>query len=305
MTCHRIALAQFESVDDKAASLHGIVELMTQAAGGGAELIVFHEFATTSYFCLERNKAYFSLAEPIPGPSSDKVSEAATRLGIHVVLPLYELAQGRRYDTAALIEPGVGVVECYRKTHTTYTGAHGGEAGGNEPFYFDRGDSGFHVWETQFGTRVGVLICFDRHFPECQRVLGLRGADLVVCPTASSRAFIVGELWEAELQSMAFQNTYYVAGVNKVGPVTPLREGRVYPGRSVVVDFEGRIIARADDSTGVIMADIDPEVARQARAALRFTESRRPDLYAPIVEPLGEVDAMAFERREEPVEPSR
>jgi predicted amidohydrolase len=280
----KTALAQFVGVEDRERNLQRIEELMARAADGGAQLVAFHELSTTPYWCYLRDGRYFDWAEPIPGHSTDRVSKAAQKYGLHVVFPIFERAGEQTFNTAALIEPGKGVVQLYRKSHVPTSRQYADQRGGEESYYFTPGDTGFKVWKTDLGLNVGLLICYDRHFPEAARAYGLQGAHVVFVPTASYRKFIMESLWELELQAMAWQNTYYVAGINKVGPVYGESPDRVYPGRSVVVDPEGEIVARAGDEEGLIIAEIDPAKVEETKQYLRFYEYRRPELYGLLTE---------------------
>lgn len=275
----RIAVAQFTSVENRAESVSRVESLIAEAADTGAEIVAFHELATTPYFCYGRDDRFFDWAEPIPGESTDRVSAAAKTHGIHVLFPLYERDGDKTFNTATLISPEEGVVAKYRKSHIPKSGDYEDEKGGDEDYYFERGDSGFNVWETPMGLRIGVLICYDRHFPEAARAYGLQGANLIFVPTASYRKFIIETMWELELQAMSWQNTYFVAGINKIGPLYQGDPSKSYPGRSVIVDPEGGILARAGDQEGLITADLDVETIEQKRQHLRFYEYRRPDLY--------------------------
>lgn len=280
----RIAVAQFTSVEDRGQSLDRAENLIAQAADAGAEIVAFHEIATTPYFCYRRDDRYFDWAEPIPGESTDRISAAAEKHGTHVLFPLYELDEDKRFNTAALIAPGEGVVQKYRKSHIPKSGDYEDEKGGDEDYYFEPGDTGFNVWDGPGGLKIGVLICYDRHFTEAQRAYGLKGANLIFVPTASYRKFIIETMWELELQAMAWQNTYFVAGINKVGPLYKGDPSKAYPGRSVIIDPEGTILARADDQEGLITADLDLDSVKEKRQRLRFYEYRRPDLYGILTE---------------------
>ena len=280
----KVALAQFVGVEDRERNLRRIEELLAQAADQGAKLVAFHELSTTVYWCYLRDDRYFDWAEPIPGPSTDRVSTAASKHGLHVVFPLFERAGPHAFNTAALIEPGNGVVQRYRKSHVPTSRQYADQRGGEESYYFTPGDTGFKVWKTSLGLDVGLLICYDRHFPEGARAYGLQGAHLVVVPTASYRKFIMGQLWELELQAMAWQNTYYVAGINKTGPVYGEKPDHVYPGRSLMVDPEGTIVARAAGEEGLITAEVDPASVAATKEYLRFYEYRRPELYGLLTE---------------------
>jgi beta-ureidopropionase len=279
----RMALAQFESADAVEQNVAKIEQMTRGAASEGVDLVVFHELATTPYFCYEhRNRDRFALAEPIPGPTTERVAALAASEGIHVILPIYERDGDRRYNTAVLIEPS-GIKATYRKSHVPASGDRGSERGAEESFYFSAGDQGFPAWESDLGLKIGVLICYDRHFPEAARVYALQEVDLVVVPSASYRQFIVEPLWVAELQAMAFQNGFWVAGLNKIGPVVAAAEEARYPGQSLIIDPEGQTVVRAGDDEGLTVAEIDPQAARRAREVMRFARYRRPDLYGEVV----------------------
>jgi len=275
-----VALVQFESAADPEGNRAKLIHAIDRAKQAGADLVTFHEIASTPYFCYEhRNEDRFSLAEPVPGPTTDAVAEAARASGIHVVLPMYEAEGGRRFNTAVFIDPDSGVQGKYQKTHVPISGDHDGEPGAEESFYFSPGETGFQVWESSLGLRIGVLICFDRHFPEGARAYALQDVDLIVVPTASYRQFILDNIWEAELVTMAFQNNCHVAGINKIGEVIGVPQERRYPGRSVVVSPEGRVLARAGDQEEILLAPVVPNGPSPANDALKFMSYRRPSFY--------------------------
>lgn len=286
MVAIRIALAQFESSVEVEKNREKLVAAVEEAGARGANLVAFHELATTSYFCYDDERTeHFDLAEAIPGPSTDVMVDAAKRTGVSIVLPMYERDGSARFNTVVYIEPDVGIVAKYRKTHVPITTPEDGQKGADEAFYFSAGDTGFAVCEVPTGVRAGSLICFDRHFPEGARAYALQGVHVIFVPTASYRGFIVKELWEAELQTMAFQNGVYVAGINKVGEVVGdgVPEGARYPGRSLLIDPEGRIVAQADDQEGLLVVDLDTALCDRSReGALRFLERRRPSMYSSI-----------------------
>jgi beta-ureidopropionase len=283
----KVALGQFASTDDVDSNLNQIEAQIAEAAAAGAKLIAFHELATTTYFCFEdRNAARFDLAETIPGPSTERIEKAAAAHGMHVVFPLYEAVGDVRYNTATFIDTSAGLQMIYRKSHVPTSRPRKGQRGADEAWYFSPGDTGFNVWETSLGLNVGSVICYDRHFPEGPRTLGIKGAHIIFVPTASYRKFVIETMWEPGLQATAWSNSVYVAGINKVGPLTgPGLEGS-YPGRSVFFDPEGVRLAIADDQDGILYADVDPDYVDDARTALNFYDYRRPDLYGELTEPV-------------------
>lgn len=287
MPAVKVALAQFVSTDDADHNLTTVENLIAEAAASGARMIAFHELATTTYFCFDyRNAARLDLAETIPGPATERIEAAAAANGMHVVFPMYEAVGDMRYNTAAMVSPSDGLQMIYRKSHVPTSKARKGQPGADEAWYFSAGDTGFNVWHTSLGLNVGIVICYDRHFPEGPRTLGIKGANIIFVPTASYRKFIIETMWEPGLQTMAWSNSLYVAGINKVGPVTgPGLEGN-FPGRSVFFDPEGVRIGRADDRAGIIYADVDPDYVADCRRALNFYNYRRPDLYGTLAEPV-------------------
>ena len=276
----KVAIGQFESTLDVQGNLDKITSQIREAGANGAKLIAFHELATTPYFCFQnRNAEWFKTAETIPGPSSDSITAVVEETGVSVMFPQYELVGEKRYNTVVLIEPGIGIVGKYRKSHVPASKAHGKQGGAEENWYFSPGDTGFVAFNSITGLKIGTLICYDRHHPEGQRAYGLLGIDILFVPTASYRSFITGPIWEAELMSAAFQNSYYVAGINKVGAVDFLEEPHRYPGRSLFIDPEGQVLVKADDQAGIIYCEIDPEKPSKVREPLNFFKFRRPDLY--------------------------
>lgn len=279
----KVALAQFESEQSVDGNVSKMEALIREAGANGAKLITFPELATTPYFCFKhRDESWFECAEPVPGPTTDRISAVVEETGVSAVIPLYELRDGTRYNTAVLIEPGVGIVGRYSKSHVPASKARGEQGGAEENWYFSPGDTGFVAWDSVTGLRIGTLICFDRHHPEGHRIYGKLGIDLLLVPTATYRSFVAGPMWEAELMAAAFQNSYYVGGINKVGKVLYIDKDEQYPGRSVFVDPEGMIMEIADDKEGIIYADIDPERLPEVRGPLNFFAFRRPDLYGPL-----------------------
>jgi N-carbamoylputrescine amidase len=244
---------------------------MESAREAGAGLVAFPEVARDRFFpCRPGDTSAFDLAEPIPGPTSERVAEAAGRLEIVTVFNLYEVdAAGRRFDSSPVFDADGRLLGVTRMLHITeFPGFH-------EQSYYHPGDRGAPVYETRAG-RVGVAICYDRHYPEVMRALGLAGAELVVIPQAGA----VGEwpegLYEAEVRTAAFQNGYYVALCNRVGD----EGGLAFAGESFVVDPEGRIAARSPaGAEDLLLCEIDLDLCQRSTARRLFWEHRRPELY--------------------------
>jgi predicted amidohydrolase len=266
----RIALAQLSAGPDRSANLAHALETMTAAKRAGAELIAFPEVILDRFFPqVPGDREALKLAEPIPGPTSDAVAAKARELGLVTVFNLYELSQGHRFDSSPVFDADGSLLGITRMVHITdYEGFH-------EQDYYHPGDKGVPVYETRVG-RVGVAICYDRHYPEVMRALGVAGAELVVIPQAGT----VGEwpegLYEAEVRTAAFQNGYFAALANRVGP-----EGKLcFSGESFVVDPEGRVVARGKSlEEDLVLAEVDLSACAASTARKLFWKNRRPELY--------------------------
>ncbi|NIM00320.1 MAG: carbon-nitrogen hydrolase family protein, partial [Acidobacteria bacterium] len=236
--------------EDRTDNLARALQAMDRAAAQGAELVAFPELAIDRFFPQRADDAAAAgLAEAIPGELCDAVSARARELSLVTVFNMYELGEdGRTYDSSPVIDADGGLLGVTRMTHITdYACFH-------ERSYYAPGDRGAPVYDTRVG-RVGVAICYDRHYPEYMRALGVAGAELVVIPQAGT----VGEwpegLYEAEVRTAAFQNGYFAALCNRVG----VEDDMTFAGESFVVDPEGRVIARgARAEEDLLLVDLDP-----------------------------------------------
>jgi N-carbamoylputrescine amidase len=267
----RIALAQLPASPDRAANLAGCLEAMDEAARAGAGLIAFPEVVLDRFFpARPGDRAALDAAEPIPGPTTEAVAARARALGLVTVFNLYERApDGRRFDSSPVFDADGTLLGVTRMLHITdYDGFH-------ERSYYHPGDRGAPVYATRAG-RVGVAICYDRHYPEVMRALGVAGAELVVIPQAGTIGEWPEGLYEAEVRTAAFQNGYYAALANRVGD-----EGKlVFAGESFVVDPEGRVLARgASGAPDVVLCDLDLTACATSTARRLFWRDRRPELY--------------------------
>jgi predicted amidohydrolase len=278
-----IAAAQFGAGTDKAANLEKMRSLAETARERGAAITCFPELCTTPYFCWESNPAHFELAESIPGPSTEAIAEIASATGQTIVCGLYEKAgPAEYYNSATMIDRAGKLIGLYRKNSIPLSVNREGLITANEKMYFKPGNLGFPAFPTDLGVTSGIMVCYDRHFPEAARILGLGGADVVFIPTASWRA-PMKENWILELRAHAFANGYYVCGVNKVGREPGGSPDNHYFGTSVIVDPQGKIIAQAGDQEDeVIVADIDLDLLAEHRRLWPIFRDRRPDAYAPI-----------------------
>ncbi len=278
----KLGLIQFAGYQDKQANLDRAAVLVAQAVEQGAQLVCLHELASTIYFPFEEHSRYFGLAEPIPGPSTRFFADLARAHGITLVAPMFEAAGSEYYNSAAVIAPDGSLLGVYRKSSIPHIRRNGHAATGFEKYYFRPGNVGFPVFTAPGGLRLGVLICFDRHFPEHFRALALDGAQLICVPTTSPRT---GErAWLFELQAAAFANGCWVAGVNRVGR-DEAGSANDWFGRSVLISPRGDVVAQAGDQRDeVVVAELDPSEAEEVRAAWGFMRDRRPDLYARLTD---------------------
>jgi predicted amidohydrolase len=195
-----IAGVQFAGNADKETNIQTAIRMVREAADRGARMICLPELFSTMYFCVETRREYFDWAEPIPGPTIDRMSDVARETATVVIAPIFERApDGRYFNSATVIGPDGHLIGKYRKSSIPLMDtAQSTEPRGNEKFYFTPGDLGFPTFATPFA-RVGLLICYDRHFPEAARVLGLGGAEIVFVPTATTR--MTRYLWDLELRA--------------------------------------------------------------------------------------------------------
>lgn len=246
------------------------------AAEQGARLVCFQELFTTGYFCQVQECAYFAFAESVPGPTTERFQDLARQLSMVMVLPLYEQASdGVRYNTAVVIDADGTFLGKYRKAHIP------NKLRFWEQFYFAPGDLGFPVFDTGAG-RIGVSICYDKHFPEQWRTYGLAGAEVVVNPCALAGP-VSQQVWRIEAPAAALANGYFVASVNRVG-----RESfgaNDFYGDSYVCDPLGRVVGDGygGPEPALVVRDLDFDVITEARERLAFSRDRRPDLYGALI----------------------
>jgi len=267
----RIALAQMASSPDRADNLARALGAMDRAAEAGAQLIIFPEVALDRFFPQhERFERAAELASTVPGPVSDQFAAKAKQHGLVTVMNLYETdGAGRYYDSSPVYDADGTLLGVTRMIHITdYACFH-------EKTYYHPGDHGAPVYRTGVG-RVGVAICYDRHYPEYTRALGIQGAELVAIPQAGAIGEWPEGLFEAEVRTAAFQNGYYAALCNRVGQ----EERLAFGGESFVVDPEGQVLARANATTDeLLLADLDLSSCETSTARRLFWRDRRPELY--------------------------
>jgi N-carbamoylputrescine amidase len=250
-----------------------------QAAQQGVNILCFQEIFTGPYFPPSQDAKWYDLAERIPeGETVQQFQALAKQYGMVILLPLYEEEMaGLYYNTVAVIDADGTYLGKYRKNHLPQV------AGFWEKFFFRPGNLGYPVFKTKFGT-IGIYICYDRHFPEGARALGLAGAEVVFNPSATV-AGLSESLWQKEQVGHAIDNGYFVAAINRVGTEAPWNIGQFY-GTSYLVNPYGDIIAKAPrEGDFMLVADVDLTQVREARNLWQFYRDRRPETYEALVQP--------------------
>jgi N-carbamoylputrescine amidase len=267
----KIALAQQRADLDREANFRRALDTMDQAARQHAQLIVFPELVIERFFPqLPRDTKAHDLAEPIPGRIADLVSQRARQHAMVTVFNMYESdGAGRYFDSSPVFDADGSLLGVTRMVHITdYEGFH-------ERSYYHPGDRGAPVYQTKVG-RIAVCICYDRHFPEYMRALGVAGAQVVVIPQAGTIGEWPTGMYEAEVRTAALQNGYYAALCNRVGVEQKLS----FSGESFVSDPEGQILARGKSmEEDLVVVDLDLALCDRSTARRLFWKDRRPELY--------------------------
>lgn len=277
----KIALCQTGCCPNVQKNLESAVAQIENAAHNGAQIICLQEVFHLQYPCQAEDHDQFSLAEELPGPATERMSEVAERLGVVVIVPFFERrAAGLYHNSAAVVDADGTIAGLYRKMHVPDDPLY------YEKFYFSPGDLGFQAFTTEFG-RVGVCICWDQWFPEAARLTALAGAEYLFFPTAIG--WIPGEknsvgaaqhdAWRTMIRSHAIANGIYVGAPNRVG-----LEGKIeFWGQSLLVDPYGAVLAEGGaESAEIVMADCDPAAIERARTHWPFFRDRRVDCYADL-----------------------
>ncbi len=261
----------------KQANTEKNLKFIDQAAAEGVQIICMQEVFTTPYFCAEQETRWYEAVERIPdGPTVKLMQEVAKKHGMVIVVPIYEEEiTGVYYNTAAVIDADGRYLGKYRKNHIPHVAP-----GFWEKFYFKPGNLGYPTFETAYA-KIGVYICYDRHFPEGARALGLAGAEIVFNPSATV-AGLSEYLWELEQPAHAVANGYFVGAINRVGHEQPWDIGEFY-GKSYFCNPRGKIIAQASrDSDELVTAELDLDQIREVRNTWQFYRDRRPETYGPL-----------------------
>ena len=295
-----VGIIQDSASLDAAATVAAAEERVREAARRGAQIICLKELFNAPYFCKSQKAERFDLAEPIPGPTTDRMQRVAKELGVVLIVPIFERQGAGVYrNSAVIIDADGAMLGIYRKMHIPDDPLF------NEKYYFTPGDavvddraravatqaSGFRVWKTRFA-KIGVLICWDQWYPEAARITSLLGAEILFYPTAigwhpSEKAeFGVAqvEAWRTMQRAHAIANGVFVASPNRVGHEDePGTNGLEFFGNSFIADPFGRIIAQAGTDAEVLVATCDPTLIEDTRRNWPFLRDRRIDAYAPIL----------------------
>ncbi len=254
------------------------IPYIEQAGKAGVNVLCFQEVFTQPYFCPSQDSKWYAAAEKIPdGPTTRLMQEYAKKYNMVIVAPIYEEHMpGVYYNTAAVIDADGKYLGKYRKTHIPQV------AGFYEKFFFKPGNSDWPVFDTAY-CRLGVYICYDRHFPEGWRALALNGAEYIVNPSATV-AGLSQYLWKLEQPASAVANGVYIGAINRPGTEGPWNIGRFY-GSSYIVDPRGEFLVEAsEDKDELVMADMDMDKVREVRDLWQFFRDRRPEMYGILTE---------------------
>ena len=298
-TAFTVGLIQDHADADAALNLARSEQLVREAAGRGAQIICLKELFNRPYFCKSQQCDRFDLAEPIPGPTTDRMQALAKELAVVLIVPLFERqAAGVYRNSAAVIDADGALLGVYRKMHIPDDPLF------NEKYYFSPGDTtgggpagnvrearGFKVWKTRYAT-IGVLICWDQWYPEAARITSLLGAQVLFYPTAigwhpaekDEWGAAQVDAWRTAQRAHAIANGVYVASPNRVGHEDePGTNGITFFGHSFVSDPFGRYVAEAGEREEILIARCDPAVIETVRRNWPFLRDRRIDAYDPIL----------------------
>ena len=253
------------------------IPYIEEAGKQGVQILCLQEIFNTPYFCPGQDPKWYASAQPIPNPTTDLMQELAKKYAMVIIVPIYEREQsGFLYNTAVVIDADGSILGKYRKNHIPHT------SGFYEKFFFKPGNLGYPVFKTKYCT-IGVYICYDRHFPEGARILGLNGAEIVYNPSATA-AGLSQYLWRLEQPAHAAANGYFMGCINRVGTEAPWNVGRFY-GSSYFVNPRGEIFAQAsEDNDELLVSEFDLEMIDEVRNVWQFFRDRRPETYDKMTE---------------------
>ncbi|MBZ0270182.1 acyltransferase [bacterium] len=260
-------------LDVKKAGFEKHLPMIEDAGKAGVQILCLQEIFDGPYFCPSQDARWCDAAEAVPGPTTEALAPLAKKYGMVMIVPVYEREQaGVYYNTAAVIDADGKYLGKYRKNHIPHP------SGFWEKFFFKPGNLGYPVFRTAY-CKVGVYICYDRHFPEGARLLGLHGAEIVFNPSATV-AGLSQYLWKLEQPAHAVANGYFMGCINRVGTEAPWNIGKFY-GSSYFVDPRGQFLAEAsEDNDELVIADMDLDMIEEVRRVWQFYRDRRPETYA-------------------------
>jgi N-carbamoylputrescine amidase len=269
---------------DEAENIDAVAQLVERAAGEGAQIVLPPELFSGPYFCREEDEALFALARPtLDHPSVIAMRKLAKALKLAIPTSFFERDGHHYYNTLAMIGPDGEVMGTYRKSHIP------DGPGYEEKFYFRPGNDGFKVWQV-CGTTIGVGICWDQWYPECARVMALKGAELLFYPTAIGSEpydadLDTSRMWRRAMQGHAVSNCMPVVAANRIGHEGTQEAGQSFYGHSFIANEWGDLVCEYGGSeTGVLVATLDLALAAKHRAGMGFFRDRRPQLYGRIAE---------------------
>jgi N-carbamoylputrescine amidase len=267
------ATGTIEEIRDAMIAKH--LPMIDHAGAKGVQILCLQEIFFGPYFPAEQDPKWYALAETVPGPTTELMQERARRHAMVIIVPIYEREMsGVYYNSAVVIDADGTILGKYRKNHIPQLHCFW------EKFYFKPGNLGYPVFATRYAT-IGVYICYDRHFPEGARLLGLAGAEIVFNPSATI-AGLSKYLWELEQPAHAVANGYWVCAINRVGLEEPWKSGQFY-GSSYVCDPRGQIVAQASDvNDELLIHDVDLDMIRVVRDTWQFFRDRRPETYTEL-----------------------
>ena len=282
-----VGLIQMRCTPDPGENFARAEEKIRDAAARGAQIICTQELFRTQYFCREENADHFALAEPIPGPTTETLSQLARNLGVVIIGSLFERrAAGVYHNTAVVLDADGALLGKYRKMHIPDDPLY------YEKFYFTPGDLGFPNFQTRYA-RIGVLVCWDQWYPEGARLASLGGAHILFYPTAigwhpsEKQQFGAAQLdaWRTIQRSHAIANGVFVAAVNRTGFEGTPQSGLEFWGHSFACDPFGQMLAEASsDKEETLIVECDPARSEEVRRNWPFLRDRRIDAYSPILE---------------------
>ena len=253
------------------------IPFIEEAGRQGVQILCLQEIFNTPYFCPGQDSKWYKSAESVPGPTTEKMQVLAKKHNMVIIVPIYEREQaGVLYNTAAVIDADGTYLGKYRKNHIPHTN------GFYEKFFFKPGNMGYPVFKTKYA-KIGVYICYDRHFPDGARILGLNGAEIVYNPSATV-AGLSEYLWKLEQPAHAAANGYFMGCINRVGEEKPWNLGKFY-GQSYFVDPRGQIFAEASrDDDELLVSEFDLDLIDEVRSTWQFFRDRRPETYSRLTD---------------------